>query len=64
MGSAGASALVKGKKRLAHLDRIDLTKNYLDEDAQEELIEAFGQKVDVSDQNDSDEVDYRVQVAD
>jgi hypothetical protein len=34
------------------------------EDAQEELIEAFGQKVDVSDQNDSEEVDYRVQVAD
>jgi uncharacterized protein (TIGR02996 family) len=64
LSDAGAQALLDFADSLRHLERIDLSQNYVSGDMAEKLTSAFGERVDVSDQGDSeDQEDRYVQIA-
>jgi uncharacterized protein (TIGR02996 family) len=62
LSDTGAEALIKASSKLKHLKRLDLTQNYISEDAQEELTAAFGSRVDYDNQADDTDESCYVQI--
>jgi uncharacterized protein (TIGR02996 family) len=65
MGDAGAQALLDGAKELTHLEKLDVSENYLSDEMVEKLRAVFGNRLDAIDQGDQNEdpEDRYVQVA-
>ena len=55
---AGAQVIVDHANAFAHLRSLDLSENYLSE-AGAKLVKKLGKHVDVSDQKDDDDPEYR-----
>jgi predicted DNA-binding WGR domain protein len=65
MCDVGGQALLDGKSALAHLEKLDLSQNYLSKDMAKQLKAVFGDRVDVSSQGAEvdDDDDRYVQIA-
>jgi len=59
MADAGARAIIEHSGHFAHLSRIDLSDNCIDDAEVATLEEKFGDKIDVSEQEPSDDEDDR-----
>jgi len=64
MGDEGAQAILDNAKGFKHLERIDLTENYVSAEMVEQLKAAFGDKIVADSQGDGEDADDRyVQVS-
>jgi uncharacterized protein (TIGR02996 family) len=60
MHGAGVEALLTHAAKFQHLERIDVTENFISDEQTAQLTEIYGDRIDVGEQNDPDEWDDEV----